>query len=306
MRYLGVPLLLLGLSIGLFLYWPSGIEAGRNHETVKQEQAQLGASHLPGAAPDPLPQFTREATLKWPPSSTGIETKPTNTNTRAGFAVKPAAKVVTKADTGWRPTKVKNLRPTRPSLQPELLTSKDRPSRYKLVVDIQRTLKLRGCYSGRIDGSWGASSQSAMQTYLDRINSELPLGNPDPVLLAALQSDVNARCDGCAAGEVRTSGGHCSPIVSDAAPPYQPVGSQAYEGRMAIGGPRDLPPVGPNGDGAWSGESWASSGDAMGDDGFEPVAVNADVKPTPAWKQKKSDVQASRERNLMMSLGGGF
>ena len=86
----------------------------------------------------------------------------------------------------------------------------------------------------------------------------------------------------------------------------QPVGHQTYEGRMAIGGPSDLPPAGPNGDAAWSGEAWASGGDALSDDGYEPVAVNAAERPAPAWKQKKSDVQASRERNLMMSLGGGF
>jgi hypothetical protein len=266
----------------------------------------------------------------------------------ATVAVRALAPAVRTTVTGWQPV-VANIDETikygsgAASLKP-----KDPTSRYKLVVEIQRKLKKRGCYWGRIDGSWGAGSKYAMQAFIDRVNATLPIEQPDYVLLTLLQANSDKSCGACPAGQTATVGGSCVPqtIVADkqgktgsggqsgaevlpwqqagapqpaSQPLLRPVGTTIVTtaplpGRMAIGGPRQLPPP-PDADDIWS-SSVATvtieDSDRTGVSGpaitHAPAArrVRAARKEAKRPRRRYRGVRAARRRNLMLSLGGAY
>lgn len=151
----------------------------------------------------------------------------------------------------------------------------DEPSRYELVRSLQRELRRVGCYWGEIDGSWGGGSKRAMGAFAERVNSALPIEQPDYIMLSLLQSHAGQTCgQGCPSGQAMSSGGRCVPNVvlaqstKRATPPqgqtqtqtrtttttegwtasvqptppepsYAPtVAAAPLPGRMAVGGPR--------------------------------------------------------------------
>jgi hypothetical protein len=85
----------------------------------------------------------------------------------------------------------------------------DRPA---LARQIQRQLKRIGCYSGQVTGAWTPSVQQAMTTLMGRANASLPIDEPDPVLLAMVESQSVGACSKtCPAGQGRAADGRCQP-----------------------------------------------------------------------------------------------
>jgi hypothetical protein len=126
----------------------------------------------------------------------------------------------------------------------------------RLAREIQTELKRVGCYSGRLDGSWGDRSRSAMTTFMARVNAQLPTTEPDVFLLSLIKGQTNAVCGPtCGSNEV-SAGGRCvaRTVVADAAHRETPtartsepnasppaaiasVRTDPLPGRMSIGGP---------------------------------------------------------------------
>ena len=63
---------------------------------------------------------------------------------------------------------------------------------------VQAGLKRAGCYVGPVNGRWSASTRNAMAEFTTRVNAQLPVEKPDPVLLALVEthSDVSCLPDG--------------------------------------------------------------------------------------------------------------
>jgi hypothetical protein len=143
----------------------------------------------------------------------------------------------------------------------------DRPA---LARQIQRQLKRIGCYSGHVTGAWTPSVRQAMTTLMDRANASLPIDQPDPVLLAMVESQSAAACSkACPAGQGRAADGRCRPealVAGDAAKRRAPAAASgrasrksqvaaagvpgaaadasvapAMEGRMSLAGPAAAP-----------------------------------------------------------------
>jgi hypothetical protein len=129
----------------------------------------------------------------------------------------------------------------------------------RLALSIQTELKRVGCYTGRLDGSWGDRSRRAMETFIERVNASLPTREPDVFLLSLIRGQNGNVCgQPCANGQV-FSDGRCvaREVLADAAQPASPppvapdrvamARPQPLPGRMSIGGPvaadQDATPV---------------------------------------------------------------
>jgi hypothetical protein len=128
----------------------------------------------------------------------------------------------------------------------------------RLALAIQTELKRVGCYTGRLDGSWGDRSRTAMETFIARVNASLPTREPDVFLLSLIRGqDGNVCGQHCANGQA-FSNGRCvaREVLADAQPASPPpvapdrvamARPQPLPGRMSIGGPvaadQDATPV---------------------------------------------------------------
>ncbi|MGQ0674103.1 MAG: peptidoglycan-binding domain-containing protein [Hyphomicrobium sp.] len=63
-----------------------------------------------------------------------------------------------------------------------------------LVRQLQSGLTIAGCYHGPIDGSWGAETKRSMQDFLARVNAQLPMSEPDYILLQLVRSRQGGVC----------------------------------------------------------------------------------------------------------------
>ena len=79
----------------------------------------------------------------------------------------------------------------------------------QLARQIQSELKRVGCYSGRLDGSWGDRSRSAMANFIARVNASLPTNEPDVFLLSLIKGQTQAVCGPACGGDEVLSGGRC-------------------------------------------------------------------------------------------------
>ncbi len=135
---------------------------------------------------------------------------------------------------------------TGPSAQTPLKSSRpgDAMTRYELARDLQRELKRAGCYGGEITGAWSPSTKRAMAAFMDRVNSTLPIDEPDYILLTLVQGNAGASCSAeCRSGEVTDEHGRCVPhaVVAQAvrkseraeARRLAQLRSAGQEGRMA-------------------------------------------------------------------------
>jgi hypothetical protein len=225
------------------------------------------------------------------------------------------------------------------------LTPSNPDSRYKLVLDIQRELKRVGCYYGRLNGSWGDASKYAMKDFMDRVNAALPIEEPDYVLLTLLQAQSGRTCGECPAGQMATAGGRCVPqanyaqtqqpgawpttTTAAAAPSPEPlpwkasgstqplfkpvassvISSEPLPGRMAIGGPREFPPI----DSSVSTEIFDANGNPVPAGAAASTAALAPTAPA-ATPPKSRPTKSARRRegpgtpryNLLLSLGGVY
>lgn len=130
----------------------------------------------------------------------------------------------------------------------------------QLARQIQAELKRVGCYSGRLDGSWGERSRTAMATFIARVNASLPTTEPDVFLLSLIKGQVSAVCGPTCGTDEEPSGSRCvarsvvakndtatsrraDPAAASEPAPDQPEAVVAaarpdpLPGRMSIGGP---------------------------------------------------------------------
>lgn len=118
----------------------------------------------------------------------------------------------------------------------------------RLALAIQTELKRVGCYTGRLDGSWGDRSRGAMEMFIARVNASLPTREPDVFLLSLIKGQNGNVCgQPCTNGQV-FSNGRCAAreVLADARPASPPpvapdrvaiARTQPLPGRMSIGGP---------------------------------------------------------------------
>lgn len=119
----------------------------------------------------------------------------------------------------------------------------------RLAREIQSELKRVGCYTGRLDGTWGDRSRSAMITFMARVNAQLPTTEPDVFLLSLIKGQTETVCGPeCGRNEVMRSG-RCvaRTVVAEARQdlPSEPFTAaprtEPLPGRMSIGGPVQAP-----------------------------------------------------------------
>lgn len=108
-----------------------------------------------------------------------------------------------------------------------------------LTREIQRHLRRIGCYYGPVSGVWSPSVRQAMKTLTDRINTTLPVDQPDPVLLAMVRGQKGAACSAsCPAGQTLARDGRCLPDALVARAGKQP-NRQPQPGPAPAKGPDD-------------------------------------------------------------------
>jgi hypothetical protein len=346
MRSLSAFVLLAGIGVGLFVYLPTPVDTDTSLHKSQRLWAQTNRSSIPAvgsATSRSLPPQIALADLS--PSKPSRAEKPASTtvsDVHSAIAAPSPTSALRSTVTGWQPVVADAAGIIESGSGAASLKPNNPTSRYKLVVEIQRKLKKRGCYWGRIDGSWGSGSKYAMQAFLDRVNAALPVEEPDYVLLTLLQTNSNKTCDGCRAGQTLTVGGSCVPqaIVAKAQhksvsnggggtevfswqsagapqPAAQPllrpagttiVTTAPLPGRMAIGGPRQLPPP-PDADDSWSSSVATVTVDSSDDTRISrPSFTRARAARRKAKRSRRRyrGVRAARRRNLMLSLGGAY
>jgi hypothetical protein len=323
MRSLGGLVLLAGIGVGLFVYLPAPVDRQTSLDNAQRLVATRAAESAPA---QPLAAEPKLRTFSPGISLAAIAQRSVPSVTRPD----PAG--------GWQTTTSALLGADSRTLEP---TSPE--GRNKLITDIQQQLKRVGCYYGRIDGSWGGASKDAMQSFMQRVNATLPSENPDYVLLTLLQSQSGKVCGECPADQVLSTGGRCvaravvaygqqAPSVTApkevlpwqgdgsatkqaaAKPLFTPlptsiVSTEPLPGRMAIGGPKALPPVNtvyaptsstPSGN-APPGVATAAAVPAE-----RPAVVSA-PRPSQSYKRSRGEDGPGTPRyNLMLSLGGAY
>jgi hypothetical protein len=256
--------------------------------------------------------------------------------------------------TGWQPVVANTFSTIKSGSGAASRKPKDPTSRYKLVVEIQRKLKKRGCYGGRISGYWGAGTKYAMQAFISRINARLPIEEPDYALLTLLQTSSDKTCGTCPADQTAAVSGSCvtRTNIADtqrqngnrdqnvaevlpwqragapqpaAQPLMRPVGTTIVttaplQGRMAIGGPKQLPPPAAEDDNQPSSVT-AITIAPSNDTGVSRPSITrapsarrsratrrarAARRKAKRSRRRYGGVRAARRRSLMLSLGGAY
>jgi hypothetical protein len=372
MRSLGGFILLAGIGVGLFVYLPAPVDGSLSLAQIgdavdapaSAKSTQIKSTHITLRAETPAPRAaTRSASGE---NYSGLRLRSFSPNVALANFVPTAAPagadiVVSDANGTWQAV----VAPSAGAAQSASLAPRDESTRYKLITDIQQHLKRVGCYYGRIDGSWGASTKDAMRTFTDRVNAELPLDEPDYLLLSLLQSHGEKACGECPPGLALAPNGRCvpQPVVAQSHPgdapkatapetreakatlPWQAattvaaapapapaakplftpattsiVSSEPLPGRMAIGGPKELPPLdSANADPAYAATT-PSIGARTGQTALATPAPASAGQPTPPRRSSYSERHAGesssgRSRgespgtpryNLLLSLGGVY
>jgi len=308
MRSLGAFVLLASIGVGLFVYLPTPVDREASPETAQRLWNEANRSSIPATIPATSRSFSPKFALAKlrTPAPRRAERPASSTLKGVHAAVAAPTPTLRTTVTGWQPVVASAAGTIKSGSGVASLKPKDPTSRYKLVVEIQRKLKKRGCYWGRIDGSWGAGSKYAMQAFVDRVNAILPIKEPDYVLLTLLQANSDKTCGGCPAGQTVTVGGSCVPqaIIANAQhksisnggggaqvfswqrtgtpqpvaqPLLRPVGTTIVTtaplpGPMAIGGPAQLPPRSAEDDN-WSSSVAAITIDRSNDTGVSRPSI---------------------------------
>ena len=198
MRGLGGFVLLAGIGVGLFVYFPAPVDRDTSLEQAQRVMATRVASSTTVA-----PSTTQVApTTKSTPSRVAsfAPTRPLPAPQRksrvAATPAVPAAPVIAAAvPVETIPAWTTNVSPAATVGGPQgSLDPTDPESRYKLVVDIQQQLKRVGCYWGRVNGSWNNNTREAMRSFTMHTNAALPVEKPDYLLLSLLQSHDGRSC----------------------------------------------------------------------------------------------------------------
>ena len=319
MRGLGGFVLLAGVGVGLFVYFPAPVDRDTTLEQAKRATSERVAARsetviapVTATAPSSVARFSPALTLSPARSNSQLAAA-------APSATAPTAKVESVAN--WQTS----VAPAGPSAA---LEPTDPESRYKLVVDIQQQLKRVGCYWGRANGAWNNSTRDAMRTFTSNTNAALPVEKPDYLLLSLLKQNSGRSCGIAETTTVATHPQKADTIA--AAQPevlpwkanqanslYKPmpnsvVSSEPLPGRMTIGGPKDFPaaqqaPLIPG----TPGQPGVATA-ALTPGAAPPSGV---ASPPPAAPQKRQAKKSGSWRkpahgtpryNLMLSLGGVY
>jgi hypothetical protein len=111
-----------------------------------------------------------------------------------------------------RPTPVVVRLSARTALPPPSKVAAMPSDRASLARALQQELKRVGCYEGQLDASWTPLTRKAMQAFNERVNALLPIGEPNEILLALVQSQQNRICGvPCPPEQGLTDEGRCLP-----------------------------------------------------------------------------------------------
>lgn len=105
-----------------------------------------------------------------------------------------------------------------------------------LTRDLQSELVRLGCYQGPIDGHWSVKLQGALGEFAARLNTTLPVTQPDVAFLSLAKAQVSPVCgaEGYASGTQADAGQESGGLVSE--PDVQPMSEAMGGGRMSLGG----------------------------------------------------------------------
>jgi peptidoglycan hydrolase-like protein with peptidoglycan-binding domain len=241
LRWLGIPLLLMGIGVGFVSFRSQGDSAQSLEEVLKRQETRARAWLVERPSGEAAASsYAEQADNGQRPSSTA--------KWRQEVVVRRASEVPLPSE-----PIVSSPRDALASTTPE-----DPSARYELARSLQSELRRVGCYDGEIDGSWGPASKRAIQAFMDRVNAALPGEEPDFILLRLVQNEKAKVCGvGCPSGQT-LQGQRCvalgatvkrparatarlpDPQAEPAAPaasaqPAEPV--PALEGRMSVGAP---------------------------------------------------------------------
>ena len=215
----GLLLLLLGLGIGAHAYYPDTLE--KHVHIGKVARILTPASH---DATDVHSLQASERSFSFGQRMAAAD--PSEQGTKIKTITPPASPILNSApklvhSNGWEPTVVRRPGSTATgrsrSLDGRELSG---AQRWRLVRDIQTELRRVGCYSGRLDGSWGAGSKYAVRAFLQNVNSGLPTNQPDQFMLQLLRAQKGVVCGRpCREGYTKSSNGRCLPYAITAQRP---------------------------------------------------------------------------------------
>jgi hypothetical protein len=339
MRGLGGFVLLAGIGVGLFVYFPAPVDRDTSLEQAQRVVATRVATNTAKITPTTARPSSRVASFA---PRVQLDTPPRKSRVAAA-PVAPAALAVAAKVEAMPTTWQTSVSPATAVGGPQgSLDPTDPESRYKLVVDIQQQLKRVGCYWGRVNGSWNNNTREAMRSFTTHTNAALPVEKPDYLLLSLLKSHAGRSCGAPEATVAAQPGGKVAaqprgkndqvaattPEVlpwkaGNAAQPatrlYTPlpnsvVSTEPLPGRMAIGAPREFPPAAqaPLIPGTPPGTAPGQPGVATAalDPGASPsgsVAPPAASTPKPRQAKKSRRLTPGTPRyNLMLSLGGVY
>ncbi len=254
----GTVLILAGVSIAAYTL-SAQQDAGRDPNpgaTSGPMSAESAVQAVPPAAPVASPPAAAPTAVDSPaPSATPpppkVETPPAGSPPPATLAPLPVAPQKLRPGTS-APVRVAEAPPRLPVGETAATASPplDRPA---LTREIQRQLKRIGCYQGEASGVWSPSVRQAVKAVADRVNASLPTDQPDPVLLAMVQSQEPSVCGtSCPKGQSRAADGRCLPaaLVANASKQRTPTASgqtsatSAQTGRVQAGRTKAAPPSG--------------------------------------------------------------
>lgn len=88
-----------------------------------------------------------------------------------------------------------------------------------LIRALQTGLGEARCYDGPVNGLWTRKSKDATARFVAIVDAKLPVGQPDPVLLALLNSNATARCTDGDVAPTRAAQPVSASPASDSVPP---------------------------------------------------------------------------------------
>ncbi len=323
MRGLGGFVLLAGIGVGLFVYFPAPVDSETNlQQATRALAAREAADEIAIAPVETAPAPLKSRLASFSPQRPLVPAGAT-------FAAKAsAAKAETVAH--W-PAQVMPAQAVSAAAVPSGgLEPSDPSARHRLIVDIQQHLKRAGCYWGRANGAWTAGTREAMQNFTERTNAALPVDKPDYLLLNLLKAYDGRACgaaDSVTASQPKNGSGAAAAAQPEVLPwkaantqqavrlytplPHSTMTTNPLPGRMAIGGPTDFAPAvqaplipGPGN---------AKVATAEIDQGpATHAAPTHSSAPKPPRQAKKSSgswrkpAKGTPRYNLMLSLGGVY
>lgn len=297
MRSLGAFVLLAGIGVGLFVYLPAPVDRGTTLEEARRVSAERSDEMRAARLASDARPGTRLASF-----SPGVELK-----ARQPAPASPAVAARVETVSNWQTNVSGDLDATDPD------------DRYKLVVDIQQELKRAGCYWGRINGAWNASTRQAMLDFNTRSNAALPVDKPDYMLLSLVKSYSGRSC-GAVEATTASASNTSETLPWKAASATEPAAASTrlftpvqsssvtttpLPGRMAIGAPLTPAMQEPLVPGNTSSQPTVAALEPN-ERSYQPPAA----APKPRSAKKSSNSRRARpgtpRYNLMLSLGGVY